>query len=86
MTLNVLIRSIVIDKPYFAQSTWHHSGVFVFNFEHILHLVLVFLLLTLNMQLPTGVHFLDFNHPLFAFVYFYCDFHLFVTDVSVYWF
>ena len=30
------------------------SGVFIVNFEHILHLVLVFLLLTLNMQLPTG--------------------------------
>ena len=26
-----------------------HSGVFAFNFEHISHLVLVFLLLTLNM-------------------------------------
>ena len=26
--------------------------VFIVNFEHILHLVLVFLLLTLNMQLP----------------------------------
>ena len=30
------------------------SGVFIVNFEHISHLVLVFLLLTLNMQLPTG--------------------------------
>ena len=29
------------------------SGVFI-NLEHISHLVLVFLLLTLNMQLPTG--------------------------------
>ena len=26
-----------------------HSGEFIFNFEHISHLVLVFLLLTLNM-------------------------------------
>ena len=33
---------------------WRHSGVFVVNFEHISHLALVFLLLTLNMQLPTG--------------------------------
>ena len=24
---------------------WHRSGVFIVNFEHILHLVLVFLLL-----------------------------------------
>ena len=28
---------------------WRRSGVFIVNFEHILHLVLVFLLLTLNM-------------------------------------
>ena len=33
---------------------WHRSGVFIVNVEHILHLVLVFLLLTLNMQLPAG--------------------------------
>ena len=30
------------------------TGVFIVNFEHISHLVLVFLLLTLNMQLPAG--------------------------------
>ena len=28
---------------------WHRSGVFIVNFEYILHIVLVFLLLTLNM-------------------------------------
>ena len=28
---------------------WRHSGVFIVNFGHILHLVLVFLLLTFNM-------------------------------------
>ena len=28
---------------------WHRSGVFIFNFKHISHLVLVFLLLTLKM-------------------------------------
>ena len=27
---------------------WRRSGIFIVNFEHILHLVLVFLLLTLN--------------------------------------
>ena len=27
---------------------WHRSGVFIVNFEHISHLVLVFLLLTLS--------------------------------------
>ena len=30
------------------------SGVFIVNFENILHLVLVFLLLALNMKLPAG--------------------------------
>ena len=30
------------------------SGVFIVNFERISHLFLVFLLLTLDMQLPTG--------------------------------
>ena len=29
-------------------------GVFIVNFEHTSHLVLVFLLLTLNRQIPTG--------------------------------
>ena len=30
------------------------SGVFIVNFEHISHLALMFLLLTLNMSMPTG--------------------------------
>ena len=33
---------------------WRRSDVFIVNFEHISHLVLVFLLLTLNMQTPAG--------------------------------
>ena len=33
---------------------WRRSGVFNVNFEHISHLVLLFLLLTLRMQMPTG--------------------------------
>ena len=33
-------------------------GVFIVNFEHISHFVLVFLLLTLNMWMPTGLMFL----------------------------
>ena len=33
---------------------WRSSGVFIVNFEHISHLFLEFLLLTLNMWLPTG--------------------------------
>ena len=31
---------------------WHRSGVSIVNFEHISHFFLVFLLLTLSMQLP----------------------------------
>ena len=34
--------------------SWHSSGVFIVNFEHILYRALVFLLLTLNMYLPPG--------------------------------
>ena len=30
------------------KDTWRRFGVFIFNFEHILHLVLVFLVLLLN--------------------------------------
>ena len=33
---------------------WRGSGVFIVNVERISHLVLVFHLLTLNMQLPAG--------------------------------
>ena len=32
----------------YVQSQWRRSGVFIVNFEHISHLVLVFLLLTLG--------------------------------------
>ena len=35
------------------RDTSRRSGVFIGNFEHISHLVLVFVALTLNMQLPT---------------------------------
>ena len=33
---------------------WHRSDVFIVNFEHISHLVLMFQLLTLSRQMPTG--------------------------------
>ena len=33
---------------------WRRSGVFIVNFEHISHLVLVFLLSTLSRQIPAG--------------------------------
>ena len=40
--------SITMIDQYYRR----RSGVFIVNFEHISHLVLVFLLLTLNMELP----------------------------------
>ena len=33
----------------YVQSYWRRSGIFIVNCEYISHLVLVFLLLTLNM-------------------------------------
>ena len=43
-----------LNNKDLERGQWRRFGVFVVNFEHILHLVLVFLLLTLNMSLPTG--------------------------------
>ena len=43
---------LTIKKPERRQ--WRRYGVFIVNFEHSSHLVLVFLLLTLNMSLPAG--------------------------------
>ena len=40
-------HSLTIETP--ERHQWRHSGVFIVNFEHISHLLLVFLLLTLNM-------------------------------------
>ena len=34
---------------------WRRLGVFIANYEYISHLVLVFLLLALSKQLPTGL-------------------------------
>ena len=44
---------LAIKTP--EQRHWSRSGVFIVNFEHILHLVIVFLLLTLNMWLLAGL-------------------------------
>ena len=38
---------LTIKTP--EQRQWHRSGVFILNFEHISHPILVFLFLTLNM-------------------------------------
>ena len=34
---------------------WRRSGIFIVIFEHISHLVLVFLKLTLRRQMPAGI-------------------------------
>ena len=45
------------------QHHWRRSGIFIVNFEHISHLVLVFLLLTLNIQLSAGPNVMkEYNH------------------------
>ena len=47
-----ICSKLTIQKP--ERRHWHCSGVFIANFEHISHLVLVFLLLSLNMLLLAG--------------------------------
>ena len=42
-----ICSKLIIKTP--EQCQWCRAGVFVVNFEHISHLVLAFLLLTLNM-------------------------------------
>ena len=43
-----ICSKLTIKTP--EQRQWRRSGVFIVNFEHISHLVLVFLLLTLSRQ------------------------------------
>ena len=38
-----------VQYNQYVQRHWRRSGVFIVNFEHISHLPLMFLLLTLNM-------------------------------------
>ena len=40
---------------------WRRSGVFTVNFEHISHIFLVFLLLTLNRQMLAGYPCIDLS-------------------------
>ena len=44
-----ICSKLTINTP--ERRHWHRSGVFIFNFKHILHLFLVFLLLTLNREM-----------------------------------
>ena len=50
-----ICSNLTIKTPERRQ--WRHSGVFVVNFEHISHLVLVFLLLTLSRKIPWVIDF-----------------------------
>ena len=43
------IETVEQGVKYVQSLQWRGSGVFIVNFEHISHLALVFLLLTLNM-------------------------------------
>ena len=55
---NTRKRCEICSKLTIKTSKRHHwcrSGVFIVNFQHISQLVLVFLLLTLNMQLAAGM-------------------------------
>ena len=50
LTIETLEQGVKYVKTTMTpeRQDWRRSGVFIVNFEHILHLVLVFLLLTLR--------------------------------------
>ena len=48
-----ICSKLTINTP--EQRQLRLSGVFIVNSEHISHLILMFLLLSLNMQLPAGM-------------------------------
>ena len=56
-----------------SKLTMKVSGVFIVNSEHISYAVLVFLLLTLNMQLPTGKTLEKVSLPLFSLLIVSCE-------------
>ena len=51
-TMCEICSKLTIKTP--ERPNWHRSGVFIVNFEHNSHLVLVFLLLTLSRYMPDG--------------------------------
>ena len=54
---NTRARCEICSELTIKPPEWRHSCAFVVNFEHISHLALVVLLITLNMQLPARVTF-----------------------------
>ena len=61
----------------------HRAGFFIVNFKHIWKLVLVFLLLTLNMQMPTGSYLLFERILLFPALLKLLLNHLFPSSLSL---
>ena len=51
-----VLEYICLDLRSCRQLHVRRSGIFIVNFEHISHLVLVFLLLTLSRLMPAGYH------------------------------
>ena len=51
-TMCEICSKLIIKAP--ERRCWHRSGVFIVNFEHFSHLVLVFPLLTLSRKMPVG--------------------------------
>ena len=57
-----ICSKLTIKTPERSQwRQWRGSGVCIVNFEHISHLVLVLLLLTVNKYLPTGISVIFYN-------------------------
>ena len=54
LTFTTAKVKIKLPSYFFSNSHGWHFGVFIINFKHISQLVLVFLLSTLDMQLPAG--------------------------------
>ena len=52
-TLEQVYSKLTIKTP--GRRHWSRSGVFIVNFEHISHIVLVFLLSTLSRLMLTGM-------------------------------
>ena len=46
---------VVLMSLLLTLNIWRRSDVFIVNFEHISHLFLVSLLLTLSRQMPAGI-------------------------------
>ena len=54
-----ICSKLTIKTP--ERRLWRRSGVFIVNFKHISHLILVFRLLTLSTEMPAGLWTADYN-------------------------